>query len=131
MCCYDRRNLLYNLYYVKLCLLCPITVVKTAFFCFLCLGTTISIFLSNRFLNYTSAIFFCKILTICLLIITGKRYFCKMQEKLDQIKELESSLTGDMFHDADIRYRIHSIEMEIKNIDICEIDNDDCFCCGS
>ena len=58
-------------------------------------------------------------------------YFCKMQEKLDQIKELEGSLTGDMFQDADIRYRIHSIQMEVKGIDICSIDDPDCEACGS
>ena len=54
-----------------------------------------------------------------------------MQEKLDQIKELENSLTGDMFQDADIRYRIHSIEMEVKGVNICSIDNPDCEACGS
>jgi hypothetical protein len=54
-----------------------------------------------------------------------------MQEKLDQIKELEGSLTGDMFHDADIRYRIHSIQMEVKGVNICSIDDPDCEACGS
>jgi hypothetical protein len=58
-------------------------------------------------------------------------YFCEMQEKLDQIKELESSLTGEMFHDADIRYRIHSIQTEVNGTSICSIDDPECEACGS
>jgi|TARA_R110002072_G_C7938826_1_gene532312 hypothetical protein len=54
-----------------------------------------------------------------------------MQEKLDQIKELEGSLTGEMFHDADIRYRIHSIQMEVNGTSICSIDDPECEACGS
>lgn len=46
----------------------------------------------------------------------------------EQIKELESQLTGDMMKDMEIRDKIHELQMKQKNItpQSCEVDCENC-----
>ena len=48
----------------------------------------------------------------------------------EQIKELESKLTGDMMKDMDIKDQIHMLKMKIAGT-ICSVDDPDCEACGS
>jgi len=50
-----------------------------------------------------------------------------LQEELAQLK---TQLTGDMFHDMDIKDQIHNLEMKIKGIKPMD-SHFDCFGCGS
>lgn len=46
----------------------------------------------------------------------------------DQIKELESQLTGDMMKDMEIRDKIHELKMKSNDVapGSCEIDCESC-----
>lgn len=50
--------------------------------------------------------------------------------KEEQIKELESQLTGDMINDMEIKDNIHNLQMEIKGVKP-EDSHFDCIGCGS
>jgi len=47
-----------------------------------------------------------------------------------QIKELENKLTGELFHDMDIKDEIHKLEMVDKGVKP-EDSHFDCMGCGS
>jgi len=47
-----------------------------------------------------------------------------------EIKELESQLTGDMFSDMDLKDKIHNLSMELKGVKP-EDSHFDCVGCGS
>jgi len=48
-----------------------------------------------------------------------------------QIEDLESQLTGDMFADMDLKEKIHNLQMEEKGVS-CNLDNvEGCSSCGS
>lgn len=46
----------------------------------------------------------------------------------EQIKELESQLTGDMMQDMEIREKIHTLKMQSQDVapGSCEIDCESC-----
>ncbi len=48
----------------------------------------------------------------------------------EQIEELRSQLTGDMFKDMDIKDEIHNLEMKLKGVKP-EDSHFDCIGCGS
>ena len=48
----------------------------------------------------------------------------------DEIKALESQLTGDMFQDMDIKDKIHNLEMKLKGVKPMD-SHIDCVGCGS
>lgn len=48
----------------------------------------------------------------------------------DQINELESQLTGDMFQDMDIKDKIHNLQMQLKGVKPMD-SHFDCVGCGS
>lgn len=48
----------------------------------------------------------------------------------EEIKELESQLTGDMFKDMKIKDKIHNLKMKLNNIKPPDQDIE-CFGCGS
>lgn len=48
----------------------------------------------------------------------------------DQINELESQLTGDMFQDMDIKDQIHNLQMQLKGVKPMD-SHFDCVGCGS
>ena len=59
-------------------------------------------------------------------------YICIMSEEelRKQIEELNSQLTGDMFHDMDLKDNIHNLEMKLNGTK--PIDSHfDCHGCGS
>ena len=47
-----------------------------------------------------------------------------------QIKELEESLTGDMFLDMDVKDKIHNLNMQLSGVKP-ENSEIDCIGCGS
>ena len=53
-----------------------------------------------------------------------------MQEVQDEIKKLESELTGDMFNDMEIRDKIHNLKMKISGAKPANQEID-CVGCGS
>ncbi len=53
-----------------------------------------------------------------------------MEELKQQIKELESQLTGDMIADMDIKDQIHNLQMKIDGVKP-EDSHFDCVGCGS
>lgn len=48
----------------------------------------------------------------------------------NEIEELKSQLTGDMFKDMDIKDKIHNLEMKLKGVKP-EDSHFDCIGCGS
>jgi len=50
--------------------------------------------------------------------------------KEEQIVELESQLTGNMFEDMNIKDQIHRIKLECVG-GSCSIDDPECEACGS
>jgi hypothetical protein len=48
----------------------------------------------------------------------------------DEILNLKSTLTGDMFQDMDTRDRIHNLEMQLKGVKPMD-SHFDCIGCGS
>lgn len=53
------------------------------------------------------------------------------QESLQQqINELKSKLTGDMFNDMDIKDQIHNLEMKLNGVKPMD-SHFDCIGCGS
>ena len=48
----------------------------------------------------------------------------------DQINKLNAQLTGEMFHDMDIKDQIHNLEMKIKGVKPMD-SHFDCVGCGS
>lgn len=48
----------------------------------------------------------------------------------EQIEELRSQLTGDMFKDMDIKDEIHNLEMKLKGVKPKD-SHFDCIGCGS
>ena len=53
-----------------------------------------------------------------------------MKEIKNKIKELESTLTGDMTKDMDIKDKIHNLKMKLKGIKPTDSEID-CVGCGS
>jgi hypothetical protein len=53
-----------------------------------------------------------------------------MSQIVDQIKELEASLTGDMFMDMDIKDQIHNLKMKRDGIKPSDSEIE-CVGCGS
>ena len=49
--------------------------------------------------------------------------------KEEEIADLESQLTGDMFADMDIKDQIHKLKLEEAG-GICSIDDPECEACG-
>lgn len=59
--------------------------------------------------------------------------FITMQAELtleDQIQDLNNQLTGDMFHDMDLKDKIHNLEMQLKGVKPTD-SHFDCVGCGS
>lgn len=52
------------------------------------------------------------------------------KEILDKMEELRSHLTGDMFHDMDIKDELHNLDMKLKGIKPMD-SHIDCIGCGS
>lgn len=48
----------------------------------------------------------------------------------DQINELESQLTGDMFQDMDLKDQIHNLQMQLNGVKPMD-SHFDCVGCGS
>jgi hypothetical protein len=48
----------------------------------------------------------------------------------EEIADLESQLTGDMFKDMDIKDQIHKLKLEEAG-GSCDIDDPECEACGS
>jgi hypothetical protein len=48
----------------------------------------------------------------------------------EEIQNLKSGLTGDMFQDMEIRDRIHNLEMQLKGVKPMD-SHFDCIGCGS
>ena len=48
----------------------------------------------------------------------------------EEIRKLESQLTGDMFQDMDIKDRIHNLQMQLDGVKP-EDTHIDCIGCGS
>jgi hypothetical protein len=48
----------------------------------------------------------------------------------EEIQNLKSALTGDMFQDMDTRDRIHNLEMQLKGVKPMD-SHFDCIGCGS
>ena len=48
----------------------------------------------------------------------------------EEIRKLESQLTGDMFQDMDIKDRIHNLQMQLDGVKP-EDSHIDCIGCGS
>ena len=48
----------------------------------------------------------------------------------EEIRKLESQLTGDMFEDMDIKDRIHNLQMQLDGVKP-EDSHIDCIGCGS
>lgn len=53
-----------------------------------------------------------------------------IQELQDELIQLKSQLTGDMFQDMDIKDQIHNIEMKLKGVKPMD-SHFDCVGCGS
>ena len=54
----------------------------------------------------------------------------KIKELEQQIEELKTKLTGDMFEDMDTMDAIHNLEMKVKGVKP-EDSHFDCIGCGS
>lgn len=59
-------------------------------------------------------------------------YICIMSEEelKKQIEKLESQLTGDMFHDMEIKDKIHNLTMVLRGVKPTD-SHFDCIGCGS
>lgn len=53
-----------------------------------------------------------------------------IQELQDELTQLKSQLTGDMFQDMDIKDQMHNIEMKLKGVKPMD-SHFDCVGCGS
>ena len=53
-----------------------------------------------------------------------------VHELQDELKQLKTQLTGDMFQDMDIKDQIHNIEMKLKGVKPMD-SHFDCVGCGS